>query len=74
MGYCRETHEYLFHTQGRILRSRALQRVPSGERWNAEALQEVRVSPYALYRRPDAETIFMKDPSMEIEAKRERRA
>ena len=26
LGYCRETHEYLFHTQGRILRSRALQR------------------------------------------------
>jgi len=67
LGYHRETHEYSFHTQGRLLRTRALQRVPTGSRWNAEALQEVKVTPYSLYQKPDTEAILARDPSIAVE-------
>ena len=52
LGYDRDTNEYMMYGHGRVLRTRALQRVPGDRRWDFEALQEVRLSPYALCRRP----------------------
>ena len=51
LGYHRETHEYVFHTQGKLLRTRALQRVPASTRWNKKALEEVRLTPYTQYKK-----------------------
>ena len=70
LGYERDTHEYVFFTQGQILKTRALQRVPTGSRWNPQALQEVTATPRSLYRRPDPDTIFMRDPSIAVEQER----
>ena len=52
LGYDRDSNEYMMYGHGRVLRTRALQRVPFDQRWSPEALQEVHLSPYALYRRP----------------------
>ena len=71
LGYERDTHEYVFHAQGRILRSRALQRVPTATRWNPQALQEVSATPHSVYQRPDPDTIFRKDPSIAVETARQ---
>ena len=71
LGYERDTHEYVFHAQGRILRSRALQRVPTATRWSPQALQEVSATPHSAYQRPDPDTIFMKDPSIAVETERQ---
>jgi len=38
-------------------------------RWNCEAVQEVRATPYAAYRRPEVDKVFMQDPSLEKEAR-----
>ena len=63
LGYDRATAEYVLYSQNRVLKTRALQRVPEDNRWNAEALEEVRISPYALYQRPRPDVVFRQDPS-----------
>jgi hypothetical protein len=73
LGYHKETHEYIFHARGRIIRSRALQRVPPNARWSMRALEEVRASPYSLHRRPDEEAVIVPDPSLAAEQERRER-
>jgi hypothetical protein len=63
----------VLYTQGKVVKTRALQRRPDGGRWNSEALEEVKVSPYALYRRPDAEVVFRNDPSARRQEAAERK-
>ena len=67
LGYDRESNEYVMHTQGRLLKTRAVQRITKASRWNPEAVQEVTVSPYSSYKKPEVEKVFMKDPSIERE-------
>jgi hypothetical protein len=68
LGYDRLTAEYVLYTQGKVVKTRALQRRAEGSRWNGDALEEVKTSPYALYRRPDAEVVFQHDPSARRQA------
>jgi len=72
LGYHRETHEYVFHARGRVIRSRALQRVPANARSSMRAPEEVRASPYSMYRKPDEDAVIVPDPS--LAAEQERRA
>ena len=65
LGYDRITNEYMFHSQQRIGKARGVQRVTKDRRWSAEALQEVRTSPYALHAKQDPEVFFQKHPSVE---------
>ena len=67
VGYDRETNEYVLHTQGRLLKTRAIQRLTKEKRWSSEALQEIEATPYSMYRKPELERIFMRDPSLEVE-------
>ena len=67
LGYDRGSNEYVLATQKRIVKARAIQRMVEGKRWNAEALQEVTLSPYSLYVRPDPEVYFRKDPAVVTE-------
>ena len=62
LGYDRDTNEYAFHTQGQTLKTRALQRITKDKRWNCEALQEVKLSPHSLYKKPEVDKMFTKDP------------
>ena len=55
------------------LKTRALQRLMKDKRWNHAAIQEVAASPYSLYKRPDADQVFMKDPSIQVEKAHEAR-
>ena len=59
--------EYVYFSQGKIFKTRAVQRVPIERRWSTEALQEVRVAPHALYQRPEPGVLFKKDPSVEVQ-------
>ncbi len=63
LGYDRLTAEYVLHSHGKVVKTRALQRAPEDRRWNGEALEEVRISPYALYQRPRPDVVFRRDPS-----------
>ena len=52
LGYDRLTNEYILHTQGRILKSRAIQRLVADRRWSADAIEEIRTRPQDAYRKP----------------------
>ena len=67
LGYSRETHEYVFHSHGRVIKSRALQRVRQNVRWNLRALEEIKATPYSLHRQPHEGEVIVRDPSMAAE-------
>ena len=66
MGYDRITNEYIFHSNGRIGKSRAVQPVTKERRWSAEAIQEVSISPYATHVKQAPEVFFKKHPPQEV--------
>ena len=61
LGYSRDTHEYFFHARGRVIKSRALQRVPLASRWSMKALEEVHATPYSAHRRQLEEAVKRHD-------------
>ena len=66
LGYDRITNEYVFHSNGKIGKSRAVQRVTLERRWSPEAVQEVVTSPYAIHVRQAPEAFFKRHPSAEV--------
>ena len=69
LGYDRITNEYVFHSNGKIGKSRAVQRVTLERRWSPEAIQEVVTSPYAIHVRQAPEAFFKRHPSAEVTAR-----
>ena len=69
LGYDTHSNEYICHSRERLVKSRTLQKVPMEKRWSRDAMQEVRAPPHSVYARPDANTVFIKDPSVAVEAK-----
>ncbi len=55
LGYDRLSNEFVLHTTGRIVKTRAVQRVSFDRRWSPEALEEVRVSPTTCTSSPSPE-------------------
>ena len=64
--YDRITNEYVFHSNGKVGKSRAVPRVTLERRWSAEAVQEVVTSPYAIHVRQAPEVFFKRHPSAEV--------
>jgi phage FluMu protein Com len=73
LGYDRGSNEYMLWTQKKIVKARTIQRVTAENRWNGEALQEVSASPYSLYTKPPVDVYFRKDPSVTVEAEKQKR-
>ncbi len=73
LGYDRLTNEYVCHSQGRIFKTRTLQRLSSDRRWSPQAIEEVKTSPYALYQKPKPEVFFREDPSVVEQAQADKK-
>ena len=58
LGYDRLSNEYTFCDHGRIVKSRALQRLSASRRWDAQAVEAVTKTPYDGYTRVDTQVVF----------------
>ena len=68
LGYDSLSNEYLYFSQGRIAKSRALQRISEDARWNAQAVGEINVTPHDAYVKPNPEIVFGQQPAKEQQA------
>ncbi len=69
LGYDRLSNEYIFHSQGRIVKSRALQRVSADQRWSAAAVQEVSLTPHDKHVKPGPGVVFGEQAAQQPERK-----
>ncbi len=69
LGYDYLTNEYILHSQGRIVKARALQRLSCDQRWSAKALEEVRMTPHDTYQKPEPGVVFGEQAAKEDEEK-----
>ena len=75
LGYSLSSNEYLYaNTEGVVCKSRAVQRLPMADRWNATKLAEIAATPWSRHTPKEASANFPEEriPSPDATAPKER--